>query len=49
MKAPGVVRVDEDYDFPFPLPRCLPDDEINVLLARMMVAFNLPVGLGMIG
>ena len=49
MKAHGVVRVDEDYDFPLQLPRCLPDDEINVFLAKMMVAFNLPVGLGMIG
>ena len=49
MVAPGVVVVDEDCDFPLQLPGCLPDDEVNAFLARTMVAFDLPVGLGMIG
>ena len=47
--APGVVVVDEDGDLPLQLPGCLPDNEVDPFLAGTMVAFDLPVGLGMIG
>jgi len=47
--APGVVVVDEDCDSPLQLSGCLPDDEVNAFLARTVVAFNLSVGLRMIG
>ena len=47
--APGVVVVDKDCDFPLQLPGCLPDDEVNAFLARTVVAFDLSVGLRMIG
>ena len=49
MVAPGVVVVDEDGDLPLQLPGCLPDNEVDPFLAGTMVAFDLPVGLGMIG
>ena len=47
--APGVVVVDKHCDFPLQFPGCLPDNEVDPFLAGTMVAFDLPVGLGMIG
>ena len=47
--APGVVGIDEDGDFPLQLPGGLPDDEVHAFLAGTVLAFDLPVGLGMIG
>ncbi len=47
--APGVVVVDEDLDLTLQLPGCLPDNEVNAFLAGTVVAFDLSVGLGMIG
>jgi hypothetical protein len=44
--APGLVIVDKDGDFPLQFLRCLPDNEADAFLARSMVAFDLPVGLG---
>ena len=47
--APRVVIVDEGLDLRLQLPGCLPDNEVDAFLAGTMVAFNLPVGLGVIG
>ncbi len=49
MVTSGVVVVDEDGDLPLQLTGCFPDDEVNAFLARTVVAFDLSVGLGMIG
>ena len=47
--ASGVVVVDKDGDFPLQFSGCLPDKEVNPFLAGTVIAFDLPVGLGMIG
>jgi len=47
--ALGVVVVDESLDLRLQFPGRLPDDEVDAFLAGTMVAFNLPVGLRMIG
>ena len=38
--ASGVVVVDKDGDFPFQLPGCFPDDEVNPFLAGTVIAFG---------
>lgn len=49
MIALGVVVIDEGLDLLLQFPGCLPNDEVDAVLAGTRVAFNFPVGLGGIG